>query len=112
MDCEEPEFARLVAIASDEAGIAGIDQVDGSEYPVAEYVVAYMVAGFTTETLPIRLFNSLRYGHTPTMASVTVVFVVLAALVFGLIARFDDLPRLLGAWSSREDQRTAASRRT
>ena len=65
-----------------------------------EYIVAYMVAGFTIETLPIKIFNSLRYGYTPTMAAVTVVFVAFAALVFGLIARFGDLPRLLGAWAS------------
>ena len=68
-----------------------------------EYIVAYMVVGFTIETLPIKIFNSLRYGYTPTMAAVTVVFVVVAALVFGLIARFGDLPRLLGAWAARED---------
>lgn len=67
-----------------------------------EYIVAYMVAGFTTETLPIKIFNSLRYGYTPTMAAVAVVFVVVAALIFGLIARFGDLPRLLGAWEAKE----------
>ncbi|MBA3516109.1 MAG: ABC transporter permease [Rhizobiales bacterium] len=67
-----------------------------------EYIVAYMVAGFTIETLPIKIFNSLRYGYTPTMAAVTVVFVITAALVFGLFARFGDLPRLLGAWASKE----------
>jgi putative spermidine/putrescine transport system permease protein len=67
-----------------------------------EYIVAYMVAGFTVETLPIKIFNSLRYGYTPVMAAVAVVFVLLAGLVFGLIARFGDLPRLLGAWSTKE----------
>jgi putative spermidine/putrescine transport system permease protein len=67
-----------------------------------EYIIAYMVAGFTTETLPIKIFNSLRYGYTPTMAAVTIVFVLLAVLVFGLIARFGDLPRLLGAWAREE----------
>jgi putative spermidine/putrescine transport system permease protein len=67
-----------------------------------EYIVAYMVAGFTIETLPIKIFNSLRYGYTPTMAAVTVVFVVLAALIFGIVARFGDLPRLLGAWATKE----------
>ena len=40
-----------------------------------EYIVAYMVVGFTVETLPIKIFNSLRYGYTPTMAAVTVFFV-------------------------------------
>ena len=67
-----------------------------------EYIVAYMVAGFTIETLPIKIFNSLRYGYTPTMAAVTVVFVAVAVLIFGLVARFGDLPRLLGAWASKE----------
>ena len=67
-----------------------------------EYIVAYMVAGFTVETLPIKIFNSLRYGYTPVMASVAVVFVFVAGLVFGLIAWFGDLPKLLGAWSGKE----------
>lgn len=62
-----------------------------------EYIIAYMVAGFTAETLPIKIFNSLRYGYTPVMASVSVFFVMTAVLVFGSIARFGDLPRLLGA---------------
>ncbi len=43
---------------------------------------------------------TLRYGYTPTMASVTVFFVLIAAVVFGLIARFGDIRRLLGAMSS------------
>lgn len=67
-----------------------------------EYIVAHMTVGFTMETLPIKIFNALRYGYTPTMASVTIFFVVLAAVVFSLIARFGDLPRLLGALSSGE----------
>lgn len=67
-----------------------------------EYIVAYMVVGFTLETLPIKIFNSLRYGYTPTMASVTVMFVALTALVFGAIAWFGDLPRLLGAWAKHD----------
>lgn len=64
-----------------------------------EYIVAYMTVGFTMETLPIKIFNALRYGYTPTMASVTVLFAVTAAVVFGLVARFGDLPKLLGAMS-------------
>ncbi len=65
-----------------------------------EYIVAYMTVGFTMETLPIKIFNALRYGYTPTMASVTILFVVIAAVIFGLVARFGDLPKLLGAMSS------------
>lgn len=66
-----------------------------------EYIIAYMVAGFTAETLPIKIFNSLRYGYTPVMASVAVFFVLTAIVVFGSIARFGDLPRLLGAERAR-----------
>jgi putative spermidine/putrescine transport system permease protein len=64
-----------------------------------EYIIAYMTVGFTMETLPIKIFNALRYGYTPIMASVSVFFVLLAAIIFGLIARFGDLPKLLGALS-------------
>ncbi|WP_455270572.1 ABC transporter permease [Rhizobium herbae] len=65
-----------------------------------EYIVAYMTVGFTMETLPIKIFNALRYGYTPTMASVTILFVATAAVIFSLVARFGDLPKLLGAMSS------------
>lgn len=44
----------------------------------------------------------VRYGYTPVMAAVAVIFVLLAVLIFGLIARYGDLPKLLGAWSVRE----------
>ena len=64
-----------------------------------EYIVAYMSVGFTTETRPIKIFNALRYGYTPIMAVVSVVFVLVAVVVFSLIARFGDLPKLMGAWS-------------
>jgi putative spermidine/putrescine transport system permease protein len=62
-----------------------------------EYIVAYMTVGFVMETLPIKIFNALRYGYTPTMASVSVLFVAIAAVVFTLIAWLGDLPRLMGA---------------
>jgi putative spermidine/putrescine transport system permease protein len=62
-----------------------------------EYIIAYMVAGFTVETLPIKIFNSLRYGYTPIMGVVSVMFLTLAVVVFGLIGKFGNLPRLLGA---------------
>lgn len=62
-----------------------------------EYIIAFMVAGFTVETLPIKIFNSLRYGFTPTIAAVTVVFILLASTVFSLFAVFGNLLRFLGA---------------
>ncbi len=68
-----------------------------------EYIIAFMTVGFTVETLPIKIFNALRYGYTPVMAAVAVLFILVNVLVFGLIARFGDLPKLLGAWSDKED---------
>lgn len=68
-----------------------------------EYIVAYMTVGFTVETVPIKIFNALRYGYTPTMASVSVLFVLTAVVAFSLVARFGDLPRLFGAYPERED---------
>ena len=65
-----------------------------------EYIVAYMTVGFTLETLPIKIFNALRYGYTPTMASVTILFVATAAVIFSLVAKFGDLPKLLGAMAT------------
>jgi len=68
-----------------------------------EDIVASMTVGFTMETLPIKIFNASRHGYRPTMASVTVPFVAAAAIVFGLVARFGDLPRFLGATSRHDD---------
>lgn len=67
-----------------------------------EYLIAFMTVGFTLETLPIKIFNSLRSGYTPVMAAVSLLFFLLAVLLFGLIGRFGDLPRLLGADAGKE----------
>lgn len=67
-----------------------------------EYIIAYMVAGFTVETLPVKIFNALRYGYTPILAVVSVLFVALSALIFGLIGGFGNLPRLMGAERSQQ----------
>jgi putative spermidine/putrescine transport system permease protein len=61
-----------------------------------EYIIAFMVAGFATETLPVRVFNSLRSGFVPAMAVGAVVFYLIGLLVFALNARFGHLDRLLG----------------
>ena len=62
-----------------------------------EYIIAFMVAGFTVETLPIKIFNSLRYGFTPTIAAVSIVFTALSMVMLTVLARFGGLDRLLGA---------------
>ena len=67
-----------------------------------EYIISFMLIGFTNETLPVKIFNSLRYGYTPIMAVVSTFFVLLTAGGLSLIAWFGDLPRLFGAWDGTE----------
>jgi putative spermidine/putrescine transport system permease protein len=62
-----------------------------------EYIISFMVAGFTVETLPVKIVNGLRYGFTPTIAAVAVVFIVIAATTFTLFAIFGNLMKFLGA---------------
>lgn len=67
-----------------------------------EFIVMFFVSasGYTTVTLQI--FNSLRNGFTPTMAVAAILFIVVSALAFGLVGRFGDLPRLMGADPARD----------
>lgn len=62
-----------------------------------EYIVAAMTMGAVMETLPMKIFNALRYGYTPVMAAASVLFVGVTVLILSLVAWFGDLPRLLGA---------------
>ena len=62
-----------------------------------EYIIAFLVAGYTVETLPVKIVNGLRYGFTPTIAAVAVVFILIAATTFTLFAVFGNLLRFLGA---------------
>ena len=62
-----------------------------------EYIISFLVAGFTVETLPVKIVNGLRYGFTPTIAAVAVVFIVIAATTFTLFAIFGNLMKFLGA---------------
>jgi putative spermidine/putrescine transport system permease protein len=64
-----------------------------------EFIIAFFLGQFATVTLPVKIFSSLRSGYTPVIASVSVMFMALAVLVFSLVARFGDLPKLLGAWN-------------
>ena len=68
-----------------------------------EYIISFMLIGFTNETLPVKIFNSLRYGYTPVMAAVSTFFVLVTVGGLSLIACFGDLPKIFGAW--REDEK-------
>ena len=62
-----------------------------------EYIISFLVAGFAVETLPVKIVNGLRYGFTPTIAAVAVVFILIAATTFTLFAIFGNLMKFLGA---------------
>ena len=67
-----------------------------------EFIISFFIGQFSLATLPVKIFSQLRSGYTPTIASVSVLFILLAVVVFSLVARFGDLPRLLGAWTPKE----------
>jgi len=61
-----------------------------------EYLIAYMVAGFTVQTLPIRIFTNMRAGYEPTMCVAAVLFMAVGFCIFSLLATIGDLPKLMG----------------
>ena len=61
-----------------------------------EYLIAYMVAGFSVQTLPIRIFASMRSGYQPTMCVGAVLFMALGFAAFSFLAVIGDLPKLMG----------------
>lgn len=61
-----------------------------------EYIILLMTIGFSYETLPVRVFNALRNGYSPIISAVAVLFLTTNILVFGAIAIFGNLPRLMG----------------
>ncbi|MEP0315646.1 ABC transporter permease subunit [Hyphomonas sp.] len=66
-----------------------------------EFIVIFFVSASGYSTVTVQIFNSLRNGFTPTMAVGAITFLTISALVFSLIARFGNLPQLLGADSSK-----------
>lgn len=52
-----------------------------------EYIIAWMLSMFLVDTIPIQIFNSLRYGYSPTIAAASVVYIVLTVVVMVLIDR-------------------------
>jgi ABC-type spermidine/putrescine transport system permease subunit II len=46
-----------------------------------EYIIAYLVSGFTVSTVPIRIFASLRYSYSPVIAAISVIYVIITTVV-------------------------------
>lgn len=66
-----------------------------------EFIVMFFVSASSYATVTLQIFNSLRNGYTPTMAVAAITFIAISVLVFSAVARWGDLPRLMGADQSR-----------
>lgn len=66
-----------------------------------EFIVVFFVSASAYSTVTVQIFNSLRNGFTPTMAVGAITFIVTSIIVFSLVARFGNLPQLLGADQSK-----------
>jgi len=63
---------------------------------VNEYLIANMISGFVVETLPIKIFNNVRYGYSPVVAAASMLFVVLTVTILLILSRVTDLVALFG----------------
>ena len=52
-----------------------------------EYIIAWLLSLFLVDTIPIQIFNSLRYGYSPTIAAASVVYIALTVVVMVAIDR-------------------------
>jgi putative spermidine/putrescine transport system permease protein len=66
-------------------------------FSLNEYLIAYMVGGFAVQTLPVKIFSSMRTGFSPAICVAAVLFLAIGLTGFLTIARFGNLPKLLGA---------------
>jgi len=63
---------------------------------VNEYLIANMISGFVVETLPIKIFNNVRYGYSPVVAAASMLFVALTVTILLVLSRITDLVALFG----------------
>jgi len=66
-----------------------------------EFIVMFFVSASSYSTVTLQIFNSLRNGYTPTMAVAAITFIAVSVVVFSAVARWGDLPRLMGAEPSK-----------
>jgi putative spermidine/putrescine transport system permease protein len=52
-----------------------------------EYIIAWLLSLFLVETIPIHIFNQLRYSYPPTIAAASTVFILLTVVVMTSIDR-------------------------
>jgi ABC-type spermidine/putrescine transport system permease subunit II len=52
-----------------------------------EYIIAWLIAGFSFKTIPIQIFTSLRYTYSPVIAAVSLLFIVATVVVMTAVDR-------------------------
>ncbi|ELY88101.1 ABC transporter permease subunit [Natrialba taiwanensis] len=52
-----------------------------------EYIISWLLSLFLVQTIPIQIFNQLRYSYPPTIAAASVVFIFLTVVVMTAIDR-------------------------
>jgi len=52
-----------------------------------EYIIAWLLSLFLVDTIPIQIFNQLRYSYPPTIAAASTVFILLTVVVMTTIDR-------------------------
>ena len=52
-----------------------------------EYIIAWLLSLFLVKTIPIQIFNQLRYSYPPTIAAASTVFILLTVVVMTSIDR-------------------------
>ena len=67
----------------------------------SEFIVTFFASASAYSTVTLQIFNNLRNGFTPTMAVGAIVLIQTSVPTFGMVARFGDLPRLMGAAPAR-----------
>ncbi|WP_420861254.1 ABC transporter permease [Algirhabdus cladophorae] len=63
---------------------------------VNEYLIANMISGFVVETLPIKIFNNVRYGYSPVVAAASMLFVAITVVGLLILSKVTDLVALFG----------------
>lgn len=66
-------------------------------FSLNEYIIAFMVAGLTAQTMPVKIFMNMRTGFSPIMCVAAILFVAIGLLGFAGVARMSSITKLLGA---------------
>jgi len=50
-----------------------------------EYIISWLISGFSFKTIPIQIFTSLRYTYSPVIAAVSLLFILMTVVVMVVV---------------------------